>query len=164
MEGNEDSQSLHKQVLDRCPPGRLGPCWAISGINSGAFPKEFAAIAALPQAERGPAVQAFYLADFWNRWLGALQSTPVGMRVFDAAVNQGAGTAVRELQMAVNSVNANGPRIDEDGAWGPETEAAANLCDPAALLPAFQAVRYAHYQERDAGDPALPALLARAMK
>ena len=164
MEGNEDSQSLHKQVADSCPPGVAGPCWAISGVNSGAWPAEFAAIAALPQAERGPVVQAFYQKDFWNRWLGALASTPLGMRVFDACVNQGGGIGVRELQMAVNSVDPDGPQVEEDGRWGPATEAAANARDPARLLAAFQAVRYAHYQEHDAGKPYLPALLARAMK
>jgi hypothetical protein len=164
MEDNEDSQNLHKQVTDRCPPGCLGPCYAISGINSGAFPKQFAAIAALPQASRGPAVQQFYQGEFWNRWLGALLSTPLGMRVFDACVNQGQRTGVEELQQAVNSVNAAGSQIEEDGAWGSVTEAAANACDPDVLLAAFQAIRYAHYQEHDAGNPALPALLARAMK
>ena len=42
---------------------------AISGINSNSFPEQFAAIAAIPQAQRGPAVRQFYLSEFWNAWL-----------------------------------------------------------------------------------------------
>jgi hypothetical protein len=164
MQDNEDSRHLHQQRPDRCPAGCAGPCYAISGINSGAFPAQFATIAALPQADRGPAIQQFYQDEFWNRWLGGLTSTPLAMRVYDACVNQGAHTGVTELQQAINAVNASGPQIEEDGAWGPITEAAANACDPGLLLAAFQSVRYAHYQEHDAGRPELPALLARAMK
>ena len=162
MESNEDALDLHAVKPDECPAGCVGPCWAVSGINSGAFPARFAAIAALPQADRGPAVEAFYKDEFWGGWLGGVVSDDLAARVFDAAVNLGGAKAVQLLQRAINALG--GAQVDVDGVCGPVTLSAVNNQNPALLLNAFKRLRYAHYAEYDAGNPALPVLLARAMK
>ena len=108
MMNKEDAARACAQVSDACPGGVAGPCFAISGVNSGAWPAEFAAIAALPQAQREPLVQQFYQNHFWNNWYAQLNSDDLSMRVFDFAVNGGSGSAVRCLQQAVNSLLAAG--------------------------------------------------------
>ena len=136
------------------PGGVAGPCFAISGVNSGAWPAEFAVIAALPQAQREPLVQQFYQNHFWNNWYAQLNSDDLCMRVFDFAVNGGSGSSVRCLQEAVNSLLAAGAtQLKEDGGWGPMTLNAANAADPAALVSAFQARRVAYYQSIVAANP-----------
>src|ERR1035437_4969108 len=90
---NEDRNREYKIVPD-APPG----AHAISGINSAAFPGEYEALAAIAQGERALAVEQFYEAHFWNKWYAQLVSDGVGKRVFDCALNCGAGTAVRLLQ------------------------------------------------------------------
>jgi lysozyme family protein len=167
MMNKEDAARACAQVSDACPGGVAGPCFAISGVNSGAWPAEFAAIAALPQAQREPLVQQFYQNHFWNNWYAQLNSDDLSMRVFDFAVNGGSGSAVRCLQQAVNSLLAAGAaQLVEDGGWGPMTLSAANAADPAALVSAFQAKRTAYYQSIvavNSGDAIyLSAWIARA--
>jgi hypothetical protein len=67
MMDNEDAARACAQVSDACSGGVAGPCYAISGINSGAWPTEFAAIAAADQASREPLVQQFYEKHFWSK-------------------------------------------------------------------------------------------------
>ena len=150
MMDNEDSPRACKQVPDAGPAG-AGPCYAISGINSGSWPTQFAAIAAVPQDQRGPAVQQFYYDNFWNKWWEQVASDDVCKRVFDFAVNAYANTAVRCLQEAVNSLG--GTQIEEDGHWGPATVSAVNAANPNALVAAFIAKRVAHYQGIAAANP-----------
>jgi lysozyme family protein len=155
MMDNEDAARACAQVPDACPGGVAGPCYAISGINSGAWPAEFAAIAATDQADRSPLVQQFYENHFWNTWYAQLNSDDLCKRVFDFAVNGGSGNAVRCLQQAVNSLLAAGATpLKEDGGWGPMTLGAANAADPAALVTAFQDKRVAYYQAIVAANPA----------
>lgn len=116
---------------------------AISGINSNSFPEQFAAIAAIPQAQRGPAVRQFYLSEFWNAWFGQIVFDDVAKRVFDAAANMGSGTAVKILQIACNSILT--PSIATDGAFGPATIQQVNDAAPEALVASFIAARRAHY-------------------
>ncbi len=160
---SEDSQMACAVVPDATPAGCTGPCYAISGINSGAWPGQYAAIAALPQASRPAAVQAFYQAHYWNNWFQQLVSDEVAKRVFDFSVNGGAGTAVKTLQQAVNALGGN---LVVDGGWGPATMAAANAADQNALVQAFIAARVAHYRAIVAANPAdvpyLNAWIARA--
>jgi lysozyme family protein len=169
MMDNEDAVRACAQVPDACPGGVAGPCYAISGINSGAWPAEFAAIAVADQAGREPRVQQFYKNHFWNKWFAQLNSDEVCKRVFDFAVNGGSGMAVRCLQQAVNSLLAPGETpLVEDGGWGPKTLGASNAADPVALVFAFQAARVAHYKAIVAASPAkaiyLNAWSARAQK
>jgi lysozyme family protein len=167
MMDNEDPQRACAQVSDANPGGVAGPCFAISGINSGAWPAEFAAIAAADHASREPLVQRFYQDHFWNYWLAQLNSDELCKRVFDFAVNGGSSTSVRCLQQAVNSFTLNNPLV-VDGEWGPKTVAATNACNPLTLVAAFQQQRVAYYQAIVADNPSkakyLAAWIARAQK
>jgi lysozyme family protein len=145
MMDNEDSRRACSQVPDAAPHGAAGPCYAISGINSGSYATEFAAIAAVAQGQRGPLVQQFYRDNFWNTWFDQITSDEIGKRVFDFAVNGGPGTALKCLQEAVNSLSTNGPSVKEDGLWGAKTVAAVNAADPELLLAGFKAKRLAYY-------------------
>jgi lysozyme family protein len=159
----EDPLMACEQVPDAAPAGVPGPCYAISGVNSGAWPAQFASIAAVPQNQRAAAVAAFYQAEFWNTWFTQLVSDDLAKRVFDFSVNAGSATAVKTLQQAVN---ASGGSLAVDGGWGPLTLGAANAADAATLVAAFIQARVAHYEALAAADPAdvvyLRGWLARA--
>jgi Predicted Peptidoglycan domain len=152
----EDPEMACTQVPDVAPAGCAPPCYAISGINSGAWPEQFSSIAALPQSARTAAVEAFYKAEFWNRWFDQLASDDLAKRVFDFSVNGGSATAVKTLQQAVNTLGGN---LTADGGWGPMTLAAANSANRAALVAAFIATRVAHYQAIAAANPSEAAYL-----
>ena len=138
---------------------------ALSGINSAAWPEDFAAIVAIPQAQRGPAVQQFYEKRYWNEWYAQLASDEVAKRVFDMGFNTYPTTAVKLLQMAVNDLFISPPYpLAEDGVWGPLTIAQTNLLTEADLVLSFQQVRVAHYKKHDANSPYLAQLIARAEK
>lgn len=127
---------------------------AISGINSAAYPVEFAAINACAQDNRASAVEAFYRTHFWNQWYAQLASDEVAKRVFDAAVNMGPGTACKLLQQAVGA--------EVDGAWGPNTVAKANACDEFGLVQTFKQDRLAHYHSIVTKNPADAKFLGTA--
>jgi lysozyme family protein len=140
MLNNEDAAHSYAVVPD-APPG----AHAISGINSSSFPSQFEAIQAIPQNQRGPAVQNFYQTQFWSKWFQQLTSDEVAKRVFDASVNMGGGTAVHLLQQAVND-SSPATVLNEDGLWGPKTVGAVNACDPVTLVAAFKSARAFHYE------------------
>ena len=159
---NEDSRREYADGPDA--GGR-----AISGINSNSFPAEYDAIKAIPQADRGPAVELFYRNHFWNHWLDQIVSDKVAERVFDMAVNGGAGTSVKLLQMALNAVRfPAGGYVTPDGTWGPRTLSACNQAEEDELVGAFRKQRAQHYREIVAKHPAkaiyLDGWLARARK
>lgn len=141
---------------------------AISGINSYSFPQDFARIASLPQAARGYAVQQFYQAQFWTPLLLAqLTNQVVADFVGDAAVNEGAGAAVKLFQEAINDcwtamAQTEPVYLDEDGAMGPLTIAGANSCNPNSLLLAFETRRITAYER--IGGPDVAAWTARAQR
>ena len=167
MMDSEDAPRAYRKVPDCAPRGVAGPCFAISGINSAVFPREFAAIAACEQAKRGALVEAFYCSHFWNAWLERMKSDEVAARVFDYGVNAGQGTAVRALQQALNA-RAGIAHLAEDGRWGEQTLAAANAAEEHALVAAFVEVRVEHYRRiasSDAGKAQyLAAWVARARR
>jgi lysozyme family protein len=148
----EDPEREYATVSD-APPG----AHAIAGVNSAAWPEEFAAIDALAQADRADAVSSFYATHFWTQWLASLQSDEVAKRVFDAGVNMGSRTAARLLQGAVNDC---GGSLAVDGQLGPLSLTAVNSVDPAMLVAAFCARRAAHYDEIVAAKPADEEYLA----
>jgi lysozyme family protein len=166
MMDNEDFSRACKTVPDAGPAG-AGPCFAISGINSAAWPAQFAAIAAIPQDQRAPAVQQFYHDNFWNNWFAQVASDDVCKRVFDFAVNGSTHQAVQCLQQALNSLGT-GARLQEDGGWGPMTLAGVNAADANAMVAAFKAQRVAHYRAIVTANPArapfLNGWIARAQK
>ena len=166
---HEDRPGLHAIVPDL--PGQWtmegglrvwNGAHACSGINSASYPAQFATIAALPQAERGPAVMDFYDTYEWDKGYAAVDSNEVAKRVFDMGVNSGERNAVRTLQIATEKVAVT--TLDLDGLWGPITLAAVNECDPMALVAAFQQERVAFLNKHCATNPALPQLIARAME
>ena len=142
---NEDRSQSHAIVPD-APPG----AHAISGINSAAFPTDFANIAAIPQSQRGPAVEQFYKTHFWNSWMNQISSDDVAERLLDAGVNMGLKTAVKLIQTAVTNL---GNTVVIDGGFGPGTLAAVNSCDPTALVAEFRSLRIAHYEAIVASNP-----------
>ena len=133
MMDNEDASRTCAQVPDASPAAVSGPCFAISGINSGAFPAQFKAIAALPQAARKPLVERFYRDHFWNQWFERLSSDELCKRVFDFAVNSGAGTAVRCLHEAVNRL-LPAAQGGEGNGWGPAIVSAANSVNAEGIV------------------------------
>ena len=156
MMDNEDAARACAQVPD-APPG----AFAISGINSAAWPEEFAAIAALPQDQRVPLVQQFYENHFWNMWYAQLLPDDLCKRIFDFAVNAGSAASVRCLQQALNTLAGSGAaQLVDDSDWGPMTLDAANSADPVALVEAFQAERGAFHQAIVADNPSLAIYLA----
>jgi len=168
MMDNEDAARACATVRDACPEGITGPCFAISGINSGAWPDQYTAIAALDDPDdREILVKEFYEDHFWNPWYSQLTSDDVAKRVFDAAVNMGEETAVKLLQQAVNSFHVGNP-LTVDGGWGPNTLTAVNAVNPATLVAAFKNARCAHYEAIVAANPAkakfLNQWIARAEK
>ena len=165
---SEDRELKYAQVPDACPKGCAGPCFAISGINSGAFPLQFAKIAALPPAERGDEVESFYQAAFWNPYVAQIASDDVAKRWLDAAVNMGEGTATKLMQKAVNDTFPGSAHLAEDGQLGPDTVNWTNSCGEQAVVAAFINQRVAHYQAIAAANPAkakyLDGWLARARR
>jgi lysozyme family protein len=159
MMDNEDAARAYAMVPD------VGG-YAISGINSAAWPVQFEKIAALPVAQRAPLVELFYQTEFWNQWYAQLVSNDVAKRVFDTSVNIDEKKAVKLLQNAINGIVGNGSSytVATDGAWGPQTLTAANGASTSQLVSAFKQLRVAHYQANDANSPYLAQLIARAEK
>ena len=135
----EDPTLACEPVPDACPEGCQAPhCFAVSGINSGEFPGEYAAIMEWPVAHRLAFVRLFYRAHFWSDPLAQIVSTDVAKRVYDAGVNEGPVEAIITLQAALNTLGAT---LTKDGVLGPLTLAAANHADTALLVSAFQQAR-----------------------
>lgn len=157
----EDPERLYIPGPD-APPG----AFALSGINSAAFPQDFARIAALDPMDRPAAVKAFYQLRFWSPWLGQLLSDEPAKRIYDAEFNMGEGTGVKLLQTAVE--NISGVSMGVDGLWGPATLHGANNCNPDMLCANFITVRKQHYRDLVLKNPAnakyLNDWLARAGK
>jgi lysozyme family protein len=93
-----------------------------------------AEVQALTPADVAP----IYQADYWN--VAHCGDCPAGvdLMVFDEAVNQGPGRALRSLQAAVGVV--------PDGAFGAGTLAAVKACDPVSVIKAIAADREAFYR------------------
>jgi uncharacterized protein YdbL (DUF1318 family) len=150
---NEDETPPQYEIV--ADPTEADPnAQAISGINSHFWPADFAAIASLPQSERGPAVASFYQRRYWNQWLAGLISNRIAAMTLDASVNQGAGWGARFLQGACGAT--------VDGALGPATVAAANMANLDSAIQQFIALREARY--RQVGGPSLNGWLVRAAK
>ena len=143
---DEDPHRLWKTVPDLCPEGVGGPCHAISGINSGAWPEEFAAIDAIPQADRATYIFDFYESRFWTPMgLAQIDSQDIANRVHNQGVWGGPVTAIKLLQRAINTVpGLPAPILDEDGHLGPLSLSAVNSGAVADILKAYRAERETH--------------------
>lgn len=121
--GNWTGGAVGKGVLK-------GTAW---GISAASYPNRD--ITSLTPADAA----AIYLVDYWNRVEGDSLPPPLALLVFDAAVNNGVGHAIRWLQSAVGAT--------PDGQFGPATRAAivtaASRSGGAAICAEFQAQRLA---------------------
>ena len=90
------------------------------------------------QALTPGAVAPIYQADYWNAAHCGDCPAGVDLMVFDAAVNQGVGRAIRALQAAVGVV--------ADGGFGPATLAAVRAADPATTVNTIAASRGVFYR------------------
>ena len=82
-----------------------------------------------------------YHQDYWQPC--GCEELPAGLDllVFDCAVNQGPGFAVRTLQQSVGAA--------EDGIFGPRTQAAAESADPHEAIREYVARRGVRYGRLD---------------
>jgi hypothetical protein len=138
---------------------------SISGINSHYWPAQYSAIEAIPQPDRGVAVEAFYLQNFWIPRYAELANPELGKRVFDFAVNDSRGRSTGTLQAAINALHdPTAGLVVEDGLFGPATIDAANRSIYASLVVMFKELRAAHYLANAAGLPqgVVNVLVARA--
>ena len=76
---------------------------------------------------------AIYLRDFWMHVHADVLPLILAFQALDFAVNSGIGNAVRALQRAAG--------VQDDGVWGPATQAAVAAKNPAALTFLFLAER-----------------------
>lgn len=99
------------------------------GVSAAAYPETPIATLTLDAA------RAIYRRDYWDKVQGDSLPPPLALLVFDAAVNNGVGRAVRWLQAAAG--------VAADGVLGPRTLAAvrAKAGEGAGLLAEFQAQR-----------------------
>ena len=77
--------------------------------------------------------KAIYRRDYWSAVRGDELPDPLGVNVFDAAVNSGRGNAIRWMQTAAG--------VAADGKFGPITMAAVTAAAPNALTARFLGVR-----------------------
>ena len=83
-------------------------------------------------------VRRIYLELYWRPSLAERLAPPLAIMHFDAAVNQGVGTAARMLQDALG--------VTVDGEIGPLTLAAAARADVAAVLARYADIRRRKYR------------------
>lgn len=83
------------------------------------------------------AARAIYLKDYWQAACCDRLPEPLGIALFDSAVNQGVRQAISLLQRALG--------VSPDGILGNLTIAAANAIKPDDLLVKFLAERAMHY-------------------
>lgn len=121
-----DPRDPGKWTSGRCG---VGACKGTRfGISAASYPQVDIAGLSLDGA------RAIYLRDYWNAVRGDALPPALALLVFDSAVNNGAGQAIRWLQSALG--------VAADGSIGPHTlDAVARAAPGAALLAEFQATR-----------------------
>ncbi len=93
-----------------------------------------------------------YYRDWWTHFsYNQITDLSLGTKVFDTAVNLGAGRANKILQRCLNS---NGfPNIVDDGDLGPISIQATNSCDAPTILSVFRQAQAAYYNAVVAAHP-----------
>lgn len=85
-----------------------------------------------------------YRTQWWDRYgYGQLADQRLATKIFDLAVNMGAGQAHRLVQRALRAV---GKTVREDGVMGPETRAAVDAYAYQGLLPALRSEAAGFYR------------------
>jgi lysozyme family protein len=103
------------------------------GISAAAYPT--LDIKNLTQEE----ARLIYRRDYWDKAHCDALPAPVAFCVFDCAVNQGVGRAIRCLQRAIG--------VNDDGKFGPHSRAAMARLSPEVAVEYFQAERIIEYAE-----------------
>jgi len=80
---------------------------------------------------------AIYLQEYWQRCKCDQLPAAIAFLMFDAAVNQGVGRAIKFLQKSIN--------VKVDGIIGPRTLEAVRVRSPKRLIIEFAARRMRHY-------------------
>jgi lysozyme family protein len=102
--------------------------------------------------------KAIYRACWWQRYgFAALVDQTAASKLFDMAVNMGAGQAVKLLQRALNALGA---ALDVDGQLGPQTLATVNATDPEALISRLVGVQSDFYRDLAERKPRLAQFLS----
>lgn len=83
--------------------------------------------------------KAIYRQRYWDAAKCGAFPYPLNFALFDAAVNQGVRSAVRQMQLAL--------RVHPDGIVGPDTLDAASRAIPYELLDEFQSYRAVQYAD-----------------
>jgi lysozyme family protein len=135
---NEDPRRQYRVVPD-------SGGYAISGINSKIWPKDYFEVSMAPQDQRPQIVYDFYQKNFWvPSQVGGLDFQEVANRVFDEGVNAGGETAIKLLQKSLIKLGA--VTLKMDGILGADTRDCANSQDPDRLLAVFKNVRLTYYK------------------
>ena len=92
---------------------------------------------------------AYYQETYWKPFYSLISSQAVASKLFDLGVLFGVGTAVKNLQAALN--------IEMDGLFGPGTLNAVNAANSTSLLLNFQMEMNAHVRAIVAANPKLNA-------
>ena len=103
------------------------------GISAAAYPDFDIESLTLAQAKE------IYLRDYWNKVQCDSWAPGLALCMFDCAVNQGVGRAVRCLQRAAG--------VNDDGKIGPHTREAVSRMDPLTAVEYFQAERIIEYAQ-----------------
>ncbi len=101
------------------------------GISKRSYPK-----VNIKDLTREEAIE-IYRRDFWDDIDGGKLADEVAFQVLDAAINHGAGNAIRWLQRAVN--------VADDGVLGSISHAAINRIPPTDIVLRFNAERLDFY-------------------
>ena len=112
-----------------------------------------AALRAMTRAE----AEARYRRRWWDPYPWRRLPPSVALKLFDLAVPDGPGSAIRALQRACW---AAGRKVAEDGVLGADTIAAANAVLPQALLAALKSELGAHFRSLVAAEPRKARFLA----
>ncbi len=103
------------------------------GISAAAYPHLDIESLTLAQAKE------IYLQDYWNKVQCDTWAPGLALCMFDCAVNQGVGRAIRCLQRAAG--------VNDDGKIGPHTREAVSRMDPITAVEYFQAERIIEYAQ-----------------
>lgn len=101
---------------------------------------------------------AIYHDYFWNKYnIGSIANQDLANKVFDAVVNMGPYEAIFLLQSIVNDYFLG--TLVEDGALGPKTAFAINICKMPEILEKYKAALVTHYENIVSAKPSLNVFL-----
>ena len=95
--------------------------------------------------------ETYYQETYWKPLYSQITNQPLASKLFDLGVLFGVGTAVKNLQAALD--------LEMDGIFGPATLAATNRVVPVVLLSRFVSEMRAHANAVVGGNPKLAVFL-----